>query len=193
MNVSGISPSFPGLSLSVRLVTHALLTRPPLRYRFASFLYISVRLACVKHAASVRPEPGSNSPLISKSCSSSFFLASLCCPLTRSSLAFRFFATVQFSRIKVSSFRGIKLYQQLYILSISIFFCLGSLTLLTLVRLGFSSTRDSCYLSIVVYLMSRYFCKNFFKSVIGPKKVVHIFLSSLVPGRRYAYKTGDRH
>ena len=109
MNVSGISPSFPGLSLSVRLVTHALLTRPPLRYRFASFLYISVRLACVKHAASVRPEPGSNSPLISKSCSSSFFLASLCCPLTRSSLAFRFFATVQFSRISLLIYYDLKL------------------------------------------------------------------------------------
>ena len=27
---------------------------------------ITVRLACVKHAASVRPEPGSNSPLMSK-------------------------------------------------------------------------------------------------------------------------------
>ena len=28
----------------------------------ASFLYNPVRLACVRHAASVRPEPGSNSP-----------------------------------------------------------------------------------------------------------------------------------
>jgi hypothetical protein len=41
-----------------------LLTRSPLipaRRRF------TVRLACVKHAASVRPEPGSNSPLMSLS------------------------------------------------------------------------------------------------------------------------------
>ena len=46
-------------------VTHALLTRPPLsqmklppeEIRFKCF----ARLACVKHAASVHPEPGSNS------------------------------------------------------------------------------------------------------------------------------------
>ena len=49
-------------------VTHALLTRPPLSHkilhpegiRFKCF----VRLACVKHAASVHPEPGSNSHII---------------------------------------------------------------------------------------------------------------------------------
>ena len=57
--VSGISPGFPELSQSGGQVTHVLLTRSPLipaRRRF------TVRLACVKHAASVRPEPGSNSP-----------------------------------------------------------------------------------------------------------------------------------
>jgi hypothetical protein len=36
-----------------------LLTRSPLEYLRRG---LSVRLACVKHAASVRPEPGSNSP-----------------------------------------------------------------------------------------------------------------------------------
>ena len=49
----------------MRQVTHALLTRPPLSHK----IFISeenqiecfVRLACVKHAASVHPEPGSNS------------------------------------------------------------------------------------------------------------------------------------
>ena len=49
----------------MRQVTHALLTRPPLSHlknpsediNFKCF----VRLACVKHAASVHPEPGSNS------------------------------------------------------------------------------------------------------------------------------------
>src|SRR5699024_5315532 len=40
-------------------VTHVLLTRSPLEYPRKG---LSVRLACVKHAASVRPEPGSNSP-----------------------------------------------------------------------------------------------------------------------------------
>ena len=47
------------LSPTTRQVAHVLLTRSPLRIYRNKF---SVRLACVKHAASVRPEPGSNSP-----------------------------------------------------------------------------------------------------------------------------------
>ena len=58
--ISGIRPSFPGLSQSQGQVTHVLLTRSPLEHPQRG---LSVRLACVKHAASVRPEPGSNSPL----------------------------------------------------------------------------------------------------------------------------------
>ena len=58
--VSGINPSFPGLSRSEGQITHVLLTRSPLEYHRSG---LSARLACVKHAASVRPEPGSNSPL----------------------------------------------------------------------------------------------------------------------------------
>ena len=69
-----------------RQVAHALLTRPPLSLlhsirRLPSIN--SVRLECVMHAASVHPEPGSNSRSIvltslPKECSnlSSFFLAS---------------------------------------------------------------------------------------------------------------------
>ena len=61
----GISSRFQLLSPCMRQVTHALLTRPPLSHK----IFISeenqiecfVRLACVKHAASVHPEPGSNS------------------------------------------------------------------------------------------------------------------------------------
>ena len=54
----GISSRFQLLSPCTGQVTHALLTRPPLSFpRRKSF----VRLACVKHAASVHPEPGSNS------------------------------------------------------------------------------------------------------------------------------------
>ena len=48
----------------MRQVTHALLTRPPLNcLKSIRKLHSnsSVRLACVKHAASVHPEPGSNS------------------------------------------------------------------------------------------------------------------------------------
>ena len=60
----GISTPFGALSPCRRQVAHALLTRPPLGY-FKSIRRSHqnnlVRLACVKHAASVRPEPGSNS------------------------------------------------------------------------------------------------------------------------------------
>ena len=52
----GINLPFGRLSPSMRQVTHVLLTRPPLEYRSTL-----ARLACVRHAASVRPEPGSNS------------------------------------------------------------------------------------------------------------------------------------
>ena len=49
----------------MRQVTHALLTRPPLSHKRLQSEEICrkcfVRLACVKHAASVHPEPGSNS------------------------------------------------------------------------------------------------------------------------------------
>ena len=58
----GISTSFPVLSRLERQVAHALLTRPPLSIFEQARLY-SVRLECVMHAASVHPEPGSNSRL----------------------------------------------------------------------------------------------------------------------------------
>ena len=45
---------------SHRQVAHALLTRPPLTSREQA-PRSSVRLECVRHAASVHPEPGSNS------------------------------------------------------------------------------------------------------------------------------------
>ena len=54
----GISSRFQLLSPCTGQVTHALLTRPPLSFPRRKS---SVRLACVKHAASVYPEPGSNS------------------------------------------------------------------------------------------------------------------------------------
>ena len=58
----GISTSFPVLSRLERQVAHALLTRPPLSILGQAPIY-SVRLECVMHAASVHPEPGSNSRL----------------------------------------------------------------------------------------------------------------------------------
>ena len=52
------------LSPGTGQVTHVLLTRPPLKCNESNrnlHQNISVRLACVRHAASVHPEPGSNS------------------------------------------------------------------------------------------------------------------------------------
>ena len=60
----GINSRFQLLSPCMRQVTHALLTRPPLSTKRSIrklHSWYSVRLACVKHAASVHPEPGSNS------------------------------------------------------------------------------------------------------------------------------------
>ncbi len=53
----GISSPFEPVSPASGQVTNALLTRSPLRT-----LLLFVRLACIRHAASVHPEPGSNSP-----------------------------------------------------------------------------------------------------------------------------------
>ena len=54
----GISDCFRSLFRSKGQVPHALLTRPPLTQDRSP---LSVRLECVRHAASVHPEPGSNS------------------------------------------------------------------------------------------------------------------------------------
>ena len=65
MRLCGITSRFQLLSPCMRQVTHALLTRPPLSHKKLHTEVIClkcfVRLACVKHAASVHPEPGSNS------------------------------------------------------------------------------------------------------------------------------------
>ena len=57
----GISTSFPVLFPTRRQITHALLTRSPLYSRAEA--HFRARLACVRHAASVDSEPGSNSPV----------------------------------------------------------------------------------------------------------------------------------
>ena len=54
----GISSCFQLLSPCMGQIAHALLTRPPLEDPRKD---LPARLACVRHAASVRPEPGSNS------------------------------------------------------------------------------------------------------------------------------------
>ena len=59
--LSGFSIRFQKLSRAHGQVTYVLLTRSPLTFRKQASC-LSVRLACIRHAASVHPEPGSNSP-----------------------------------------------------------------------------------------------------------------------------------
>ena len=107
----GISVCFRTLSPSHRQIAHALLTRPPLIILRRE---ITVRLECVKHAASVHPEPGSNSlkklyinhRSELKSFFQSFFLSFLLLVLCVQSLLTRSlirsqFVVVQFSRTVV--------------------------------------------------------------------------------------------
>src|SRR5437667_8292562 len=57
--VCGISTGFPVLFPTPVQITHVLLTRAPL---YSGYCYpFLARLACVRHAASVDSEPGSNS------------------------------------------------------------------------------------------------------------------------------------
>ena len=69
----GISTCFQVLSPCPGQIAHALLTRPPLEHHLPGrnpSNNVPARLACVKHAASVRPEPGSNSDVQSLSSTS---------------------------------------------------------------------------------------------------------------------------
>ena len=65
-STSGISSGFPLLCRTWGQVTHVLLTRSPLSHQGRHTEAIGprcfVRLACLRHTASVHPEPGSNSP-----------------------------------------------------------------------------------------------------------------------------------
>jgi hypothetical protein len=58
----GISTDFSVLSPTKGQVAHVLLTRLPLGTHLPCGRRALARLACVRHAASVNPEPGSNSP-----------------------------------------------------------------------------------------------------------------------------------
>ena len=60
--LSGISNGFPLLSQSQGHVAHVLLTRSPLSAALLTKNCFVARLACIRRAASVHPEPGSNSP-----------------------------------------------------------------------------------------------------------------------------------
>ena len=71
------------LSQSPGQVSHVLLTRSPLDLHQYCYWMDPARLACVRHAASVRPEPGSNSPLYYKRIFWSLISQVLCCTYFR--------------------------------------------------------------------------------------------------------------
>ena len=71
--LSGFSYRFQQLSRTHGQVTYVLLTRSPLSLFGSKLPRNFVRLACIRHAASFHPEPGSNSPL------SYFFQTTLVC------------------------------------------------------------------------------------------------------------------
>ena len=78
-SLCGFSVHFYTVSPCIGQVTHAFLTRPPLSPQSphrSALTPSSARLACVKRAASVHPEPGSNSLL--KVCIRSDFSLSYC-------------------------------------------------------------------------------------------------------------------
>ena len=66
----GINPNFFGLSLCERQIVYALRTRTPVEAR-----KLLPRLACVRPAASVHPEPGSNSSSLKSLISSNRLLS----------------------------------------------------------------------------------------------------------------------
>ena len=113
----GISVRFHTLFHTHRQIAHALLTRPPL-----TVLLLSVRLECVKHAASVHPEPGSNSlknGILNSSSDelkiffraiylSFFYFSTLCFKVIDKNLFVLFSSVVQFSRtVSRPSFRAL--------------------------------------------------------------------------------------
>ena len=63
-DLRGISLPFGRLSPCGGQVAYVLLTRAPVVSGKSKLFPVTLRLACVKPAASVHPEPGSNSPLL---------------------------------------------------------------------------------------------------------------------------------
>ena len=91
-SLCGFSVHFYTVSPCIGQVTHAFLTRPPLSPQSphrSALTPSSARLACVKRAASVHPEPGSNSLLIVLSIDSSAYYLHYCFRVTQIFFEFR--------------------------------------------------------------------------------------------------------
>ena len=91
---SCISCRFQPLSTTYGQIAHVLLTRSPLGHLEQALLDL-VRLACIRHAASVHPEPGSNSPFAHLFLNARAFGFFVCVAYSFSELTF----PVQFSKI----------------------------------------------------------------------------------------------
>ena len=92
---SCISCRFQPLSTTYGQIAHVLLTRSPLGHLEQALLDL-VRLACIRHAASVHPEPGSNSPF---DFSSRCHLTSIVSSFQNWRFVLGFFYSVRFSKI----------------------------------------------------------------------------------------------
>ena len=152
----GISSRFQLLSPAQGQVAHALLTRPPLtRPRRAS----SVRLECVMHAASVHPEPGSNSQTIC--ISSAVAVRSFLSELFYSSFFLLF-------RVVYSLFLTDLYFALAYLLCTSIFCC-------SIVKLQFRAPfcRALVYY-ITAFLVCQYLFEIFFKIFLTSSSAVFL-------------------
>ena len=171
----------------MRQVTHALLTRPPLSHKIISpegnQIKCFVRLACVKHAASVHPEPGSNSHVksfnparisgFSKSETSSYrnldsgFTVFKVCFIKSCSFIFRWLELFSYESFKVihcSVINVLCCFQQLWYIIIIICTCQQ---LFYFVLLRFRSSSLSLVCDSLLIIPNRHsFVNNFFHHFI---------------------------
>ena len=85
-----VSSGFPPPVGRLLRVTHSFATVRVINFSEESFLSLLVQLACVRHAASVHPEPGSNPPsnIFSRLCSFAISFRLSCLSVTVSSVPF---------------------------------------------------------------------------------------------------------
>ena len=98
--LSGFSYRFQQLSRAHGQVTYVLLTRSPLSLFGSKLPRNFVRLACIRHAASVHPEPGSNSPFDLAQNVTNVFVSFFICYSENICFLIELTFPVQFSKIK---------------------------------------------------------------------------------------------
>ena len=146
MRSCGISNHFWLLSPCIGQVTHALLTRPPLETSYICRSFnkrFPVRLACVKHAASVHPEPGSNSLIkcLIHSRQPTSYLSFYCFGLFNRSQIMKF-ASCEPNRIRIFRCSCVKNFRESYVFHCLVIkvVCLSTACLLYHICFTLSST-----------------------------------------------------